>query len=409
MLPWFHSIACWLLTIWWLPFVHSFKNVVLSRQQRHSFAPHFSVSPLNHHDNHEGEWKLQHGLLLSSFTDGLLNNVAAQETLRHGLNRALLLEATRHVESLLQTSAKFSPCCGPTNLPALTFLEQLDDAVTKLDNDDEETDPLELFWNCFSQQSVLQDYPLVIRVAYIPTAMYALRFESQNTPGKQRQRARADAKQRRDELFRLVEQLMTTSSGTCILVQICTVDWDDGSVKQPQQSASSTGVSIDRIPASGKQVLREWAPHLVYVQGGNTFWLHHCMKQGNWDADLIALCRDQNTFYIGSSAGAILAGRWMQTACWKGWDDPRVVPGMEQYESWESIAGLNMIGDHSVFVHYDNELWSTLVQEKSRTIGGRLLTLRDDQAMHVNGRKRELNILSSRETPVVSQFTSTQR
>lgn len=200
---------------------------------------------------------------------------------------------------------------------------------------------------------------------------------------------------------------MTSLPGKAIPVQICTVDWDDGSVKQPQQSRLSAG-NIDGIPMKGKQVFREWAPHLVYVQGGNTFWLHHCMKRGNWDKDLLQLCHEKSAFYIGSSAGAILAGRCMQTACWKGWDDPRVVPGMEQYEAWESIAGLHMIGEHSFFAHYDADQWSTLVEEKSQMIGGRshLITLRDDQAIHVNGPKRQLRISSSLDTPVPSRFTS---
>jgi len=50
--------------------------------------------------------------------------------------------------------------------------------------------------------------PLELRLVYIPTAMYALRCDSTNTPGKQRQRARADGKKRRNELVSMVEKLM---------------------------------------------------------------------------------------------------------------------------------------------------------------------------------------------------------
>jgi hypothetical protein len=352
---------------------------------------------------------LPHGLLLSSFTDGLRNNVAAQDALRRGLIRTVLFETIRHVESIVQQSATFSPCCGPTNVAAWICLEYLDDAVSKLDDDID--DPLEVFWNCFTEKenaSFLRNHPIVLRVAYVPTALYALRPESQNTPGKQRQRARADAKQRRDELFQLLQHLLTHPQHASIPVQICTVDWDDGSVKQPQQS-DLCPIDIATIPAQGKQVFGEWSPHLVCVQGGNTFWLHHCMTKGHWDTDLLQLCQRTNAFYIGSSAGAILAGRWMQTACWKEWDDPRVVPGMEEYAAWESIAGLRMMGEYSFFVHYEEEQWATRVEEKSRSMeGGRrhLITLRDDQAVYVNGRQRQMQILSSVESSSEKMFAT---
>ena len=46
-----------------------------------------------------------------------------------------------------------------------------------------------------------------LRILYIPTAMYALQPKSTNTPGKQRQRARADGKQRRDHIIEYIQNL----------------------------------------------------------------------------------------------------------------------------------------------------------------------------------------------------------
>ena len=40
--------------------------------------------------------------------------------------------------------------------------------------------------------------------------------------------------------------------------------------------------------------------------------------------------------YVGVSAGAILAGKSCDTAYWKGWDDPTVVPEEERAESLET-------------------------------------------------------------------------
>lgn len=346
------------------------------QQQEQSLFQNTSSDYSKNKDD-SSEWILQQGLLLSSFTNGLQNNKAAQHVLRRGLVRTLLLQAIRHTERIVHDSATCSPCCGPTNVSAWTLLEQLDDALYQLDSTND-NNPLEVLPPGFLP---------VLKVVYIPTAMYALRPDSHNTPGKQRQRARVDAKKRRDELFHFLEELMGP-----IIIQICTLDWEDGSVKQPQQSSVADN-SLHDIPVVGKAVLNnnDWDPHLVYVQGGNTFWLHHCMKKGNWDQDLQKLCQN-NAFYIGSSAGSILAGRQMQTACWKGWDDPRVVPGMEQYESWEAVPGLDMVGGHSFFVHYEEDKWSTVVKEKSVS---KLVTIRDDEAVYVDGRKRTLNVYDS--------------
>jgi len=53
----------------------------------------------------------------------------------------------------------------------------------------------------------------------------------------------------------------------------------------------------------------------------------------------------------------------METACWKGWDDPRVVPGMESYEDWSDVPGLGLVGPYSFFPHMD-DAWAELVREK---------------------------------------------
>ena len=67
------------------------------------------------------------------------------------------------------------------------------------------------------------------------------------------------------------------------------------------------------------EALTTWAPHIVYVEGGNTFWLQHCLEKGNWDEPLRKACvgPDAASLYIGKSAGAIIAGTTVETATWK--------------------------------------------------------------------------------------------
>mmetsp|Transcript_53226 Transcript_53226/g.57773 ORF Transcript_53226/g.57773 Transcript_53226/m.57773 type:complete len:460 (-) Transcript_53226:584-1963(-) len=243
-----------------------------------------------------------------------------------------------------------------------------------VDGDDDDDDK-----NDNPQQSL--SHPLLsiinLRILYIPTAIYALRPDSSSSPGKQRGRNRTDARKRRTEIIRLLanqleEQQQASYSPSVIHnsnnnkededsnrvrqhlrqvynIRTVTLDFDDGSVKQPElvtvgdTTNSNDGVPSTengiKFPKSGKEAIREWEPHLIYVQGGNTFWLHHCMEKGDWTQDLIDACccnsndatnTDQDSsplppsllspfsaVYCGVSAGAILAGQHLQTASWK--------------------------------------------------------------------------------------------
>jgi peptidase E len=69
---------------------------------------------------------------------------------------------------------------------------------------------------------------------------------------------------------------------------------------------------------NGKDAISAWNPHFIYVQGGNTFWLYHCIEKGGWGDDLVKACTGSNAaVYCGTSAGAIIIGESMETACWK--------------------------------------------------------------------------------------------
>jgi peptidase E len=114
-----------------------------------------------------------------------------------------------------------------------------------------------------------------------------------------------------------------------------------------------------------RMALSEWNPHLIYVEGGNTFWLQHCIEKGNYSALITEACTGPNgSVYCGKSAGAIVAGKSIETATWKGWDDPSVVPGRERYDQWIGCMGFGFVGDQSFFPHYGSE-WADLVKEKT--------------------------------------------
>lgn len=286
---------------------------------------------------------------MSSFDEGLRKSKEAQEFLQYALFKSIASQLVQ-VQEAVQNSAVNSPCCGP-DPETLFALERADQMAGELVNisagkiDSQTT----RFFNdvpCSRQ----------CRVLYVPTALYALRPDSTNTPGKQRQRARADGKKRRDKIVKLAQDLVGAAGFEILAV---TLDLDDGSLKQPVGSDDST-----KFPKNGKEAFRSWKPHLLYIDGGNTFWLQHCVEKGSWSQDIIDVCSGTTpAVFCGQSAGAILAGANLETAIWKGWDNPSVVPGRETYDDWKGQRGLGLIGSSSFFPHMSDE-WDNLVKEK---------------------------------------------
>ena len=68
------------------------------------------------------------------------------------------------------------------------------------------------------------------------------------------------------------------------------------------------------------------------MTGGNTFFLWDAMRRSGLD-ELIKERVAAGVLYVGCSAGSIVAGRSIQTAFWKGWDDPGVAPDTDWTDS----------------------------------------------------------------------------
>ena len=130
------------------------------------------------------------------------------------------------------------------------------------------------------------------------------------------------------------------------------------------------------------------------------------MEKGNWGQDFIQLAGSDRTVFCGSSAGAIVAGSSIDTACWKGWDDPSIIPGRENYDDWKSVPGLSLVGGFAFFPHYSAE-WMPLVEEKRKqaSADGAGLSpdsyccLSDQQVCCVDGSSKTISIVSVPTTP----------
>jgi len=288
----------------------------------------------------------------------------------------------------IEETTQYSPCQGP-NIDLLNKLEEGDHLLENMQKTRKErTD---------SMLQYMRGEDLDLKVLYIPTAMYALRADSKTSPGKQRQRARSDGKKRRNQLVKHIEDMFAASCDgedqMNLNVLAVTLDFDDGSIKQPSGSEEAS-----KFPQDGKKALTSWQPHVVYLEGGNTFWLHHCMEKGNegWMQLVKDACSCQGNeevieshrpaLYIGKSAGAIVAGKNIETATWKGWDDPSVVPGKESYENWKGDIGLNVAGGASFFPHMSDD-WKDLIDKKKESLPADdvLFTLQEWDACCIEG------------------------
>merc|ERR1711972_630769 len=108
---------------------------------------------------------------------------------------------------------------------------------------------------------------------------------------------------------------------------------------------------------------------VIYAEMGNTYNLRHHLRNSGGD-QLVRDALDRGAIYVGSSAGSIVAGRTVQMAFWKDWDD-RTADGTIDVD-WDDAAtarGLDLAGGRSVFPHangprYGNKAWQDAQAKK---------------------------------------------
>jgi len=159
----------------------------------------------------------------------------------------------------------------------------------------------------------------------------------------------------------------------------------------------ATNTQCATITKNAVGAITHWDPHIIYVEGGNTFWLQHCIEKGNYSQLIVDACTGvDGSVYCGKSAGAIVAGANIETATWKGWDDPSVVPGKESYDKWCECKGFGFVGNTSFFPHMSSD-WENLMREKMEGEMGNTMRLREEDVCCVVG-ERELSFVTSGQT-----------
>lgn len=150
-------------------------------------------------------------------------------------------------------------------------------------------------------------------------------------------------------------------------------------VDKDRELMRQAGFNVDEVDIEGKnqaQLLNLLKNvDIIYVQGGNTFYLLKHIRLSGFDKVLKKLLK-KGVIYVGVSAGSIVAGKNIKTAGWYG--DKNAV-------NLISLSALNLI-PYNIFVHYKPE-FAELIKSKSKKEKNNLKVLTDGEALFVFGKK----------------------
>lgn len=194
-----------------------------------------------------------------------------------------------------------------------------------------------------------------VKILYVPTAAMWLDPESTSnrSPGERRSRQRASKRKRMKCLAARIEEGRAGSEVDAVFLD----------VSDPKITSGDMALRFDMATSD-----------VLIVDGGNTWFLWHHMKRTGLD---ILVKQSHDLVYVGISAGAIVAGKDISTALWKGWDKPieELNPNVK-----ENVIGMDLAQDRSFFPHYSPE-WQTLVSERSQDLDHPCVLLQDKIAI----------------------------
>ncbi|MFZ2199779.1 MAG: Type 1 glutamine amidotransferase-like domain-containing protein [Microgenomates group bacterium] len=119
---------------------------------------------------------------------------------------------------------------------------------------------------------------------------------------------------------------------------------------------------------------------VIFVAGGNTFYLLNEAKKSGFHTVIKELV-DQGVVYIGASAGSCLLCPTIKHVTLL--DHPEQVPELTDYTALNLVPQL-------IIPHYGREKYRARHEQIKVDYGDKILFLRDDQAIVVNGDKIEI-------------------
>lgn len=152
---------------------------------------------------------------------------------------------------------------------------------------------------------------------------------------------------------------------------------DKGFVDKDKKLINEIGIKLQEVDLKNENensLLEKLSQYeVIYVEGGNTFYLLDWVRKSGFDKVLRKLT-DEGKIYVGVSAGSILVGPNIELSNWKHDWDKNIV-------NLQDLTGLNLVpfATSPHFVEEDR----ALLEEKSKTISYPLVALNDTQAILV--------------------------
>ena len=158
---------------------------------------------------------------------------------------------------------------------------------------------------------------------------------------------------------------------------------DTSYVDKDKKAMIEQGFLVEEIDIRNKdeKELREMLKDkdIVYVQGGNTFYLLKYVKESGFDKVIKELIQ-KGVIYIGVSAGSYIACPTIEAALWK--DQDRNIVGLED------LTALNLV-PFLLSVHYIPE-YKEIIKKGISSSKYPVKILTDDQAILVRDNRAEL-------------------
>lgn len=150
-------------------------------------------------------------------------------------------------------------------------------------------------------------------------------------------------------------------------------------VDKDKKLINEIGIKVQEVDLKNENensLLEKLSQHdVIYVEGGNTFYLLDWVRKSGFDRVLQKLI-DQGKNYVGVSAGSILVGPNIELSNWKHDWDKNIV-------NLQDLTGLNLV-TFAISPHFVEED-RALLEQKSKTVNYPVVALNDTQAILVNG------------------------
>lgn len=155
---------------------------------------------------------------------------------------------------------------------------------------------------------------------------------------------------------------------------------DKSFMEEDKELLHEAGFNVEEIDIEGKSEGQLYSllhnKDVIFVEGGNTFYLLKCMKESGFKKVIKKLFK-KGVLYVGTSAGSVVMGKTIDTAGWGAGEDENIV-------RLSDLRGFGFV-PFNIFVHY-NQGDEEIIKQNTLKSRHPLKVLTDSQALLVIGK-----------------------